>query len=137
MSHGQEAWTMDTPVDAPKTHPLHKPAPPGPHQPINTHLYNTNLADSVGPTQHTLENFVWNTSVPTVTSMRPNTYPTIANDNQNTPNTYHQSKGNLGSQLHLIGNTRAIMKSKAIKMETLTGKINCLTHTALKTKIYP
>ena len=134
MSHGPEDLMMDTPADAQKTPPPHKPLPPRRHQLINTHPYNTNLADFVEPIQHIPANFATNINAPIVIYTHPNTYPTIVNDDQGSPNIYHWSKRNLGPQPHSIGTTRAITKLKAIKMEILTGKTNCLTHMAPKTK---
>ena len=84
---------MGTPANAQKTPPPHKPLPPRPLQPINTHPYSTNLADFVEPIRHTPMNFATNISVPIVIYTHPNTYPTIVNDNQEIPNVYHQSKG--------------------------------------------
>ena len=86
------------------------------------------------PIQHIPVNFATNINAPIVIYTHLDTYPTIVNDNQGSPNVYHRSKRNLDPQPHSIGTTRAITKLKAIKMEILTGKTNHLTHTALKTK---
>ena len=137
MLLGQEDLTTGTLANAQKIPPPHKPLPPRPLQPINTHPYSTNLADFVELIQHTPVNFAMNISVPIVIYTHPNTYPTIVNDDQETPNVYHWSKRNLDPQLHSIGSMRDITKSKATKMEILMGKTNRLTHMAPKTKIYP
>ena len=125
---------MDTPADAQKILPPHRPPPLGPLQQINIPLYNTNLADFAEPTWHTLENSALNTNVPIVTSTHPNTYPIIANDDQEIPNASNRPRKNPDPQLPSTGNTRDIMKSKAIKTEILTGKTNRLTHVAPKPK---
>ena len=89
MSHGQEDLMTGTPADAQKTPPPHKPLPPRPHQPINTHPYSTNLADFVEPIRHTPANFVMNINALIVIYTHLNTYPTIVNDDQGSPNVYH------------------------------------------------
>ena len=134
MLPGPEDLTTDTPAGAQKILLPHRPPPLGPLQPINIPLYNTNLADSVGPIRHTLENFALNTSVPIVTSTRPNTYPIIANNDQEIPNASSRPRKNPDPQLLSTGNMRGITKSKAIKTEISMEKTNCLTHMAPKTK---
>ena len=134
MSLGQEDLMMGIPADAQKTLPPRRPHHLGPLQPINIPPYNTNLADFAEPIWLTPVNFVLNINAPIVIYTHLNTYPTIANDDQETPNTYNGPKRNLDPQLHSTGSTRDIMKLKAIKMEISMGKINCLTHTALKPK---
>ena len=131
MSHGQEELTTDIPAAAQKTPPPHKPLPPRRHQQTNTHPCTTNLADFVGPIQHTLMNSVTNTNAPIVIYMHQNTCLTIVNDDQGSPNAYHQSRRNLDPQPHSTGTMRAITKLKAMKMGISMEKIDHLTHMAL------
>ena len=71
-----------TPADAQRK----KPHPSPPHLPIkfpqtsNDHLSKTNLANSVEPTQHMLNNFVLSINILTVTYMPQNTPHNNAND---------------------------------------------------------
>ena len=130
MSHGQEDSMTDIPATAQKTPPPHKPLPPGCHQQTNTHPCTTNLADFVGPIQHTLVNSVTNTNALIVIYTHQNTCLTIVNDNQGSPNAYHRSKKNLDPQPHSTGTMRAITKLKAMKMGISTEKIDHLTHMA-------
>ena len=62
--------------------------------------------------------------------MHQNTYLTIVNNDQGSPNAYHWSRRNLDPQPHSTGTMRATTKSKAMKMGISTEKIDHLTHMA-------